>query len=114
MKIAVASTGDTLDACVAPQIQSSKYLLLLDLDTMDYVVMLNPLTMLSGPAAGKMLAQHLLQENIWKVLAENCNSNILKHLGSAGIQIIGGMSGSVRNAVKEFKEMCLGVCPSNN
>lgn len=107
MKIAVASTGHTLDAGVASQLECSKYLLILDFDTMKFVTMLNPLMMLRGPAAGKMLAQQLLQENVWKVLVDKCNSNILKSLGSAGIQTIAGMRGSVRHAVEEFKRISL-------
>ncbi len=107
MNIAVASTGHTLDAGMAPQLERSKYLLILDFDTMEFVTMLNPLMMLSGPAAGKMLGQQLSQENVWKILTGKCHSGTLKSVGSAGIQVIAGMSGSVRDAVVEFREMCL-------
>ena len=107
MKIAVASTGPTLDAPVATQFQCSKYLLIVDLDTMKYEAMPNPFLAVSGPAAGKLFAQQLLELNISKVLANNCSSDIRKSLGRTGIQIISGMSGSVISAVKQFKEMCM-------
>ena len=105
MKIAVTSTLPTLDARVGSKLSRSKYLLIIDIDTMEYEAMPNPVMALGGPAAGRLFAQQLLQENVSKVLANNCDSNILKFLGSAGIQIIGGISGSVRRAVKQLKEM---------
>ncbi len=107
MKVAVTSTLPTIDACVGTKLRYSKYLLIVDLDTMGYETMPNPIMALSGPAAGKLFAQQLLGMNISKVLANNCSSDIRKPLGRAGIQIIGGMSGSVSSVVKRFKEMCM-------
>ena len=106
MKIAVTSTLPTIDACVGTKLRLSKYLLIIDLGTMEYEAMPNPIMALSGPAAGKLFAQQLLQKGISRVLANNCGSDILKSLGDVGIQVIGGVSGSVRSAVKRFKEMC--------
>ena len=107
MKIAIASALPTLDACVATQFHRSKYILIIDLDTMEYKAITNPLLLLSGPATGKLFAQELLEENVEIVLASNCSSNIFKFVGSAGIRIILGMSGPVRRVVEQFKEICL-------
>lgn len=107
MKVAVTSTLPTIDACVGTKLRCSKYLLIVDLDTMKYEAMPNPFLAVSGPAAGKLFAQQLLEVNISKVLANNCSSDIRKSLGRTGIQIIGGMSGSVISTVKQFKEMCM-------
>lgn len=111
MKISVVSELPTLDACIGTHFRCSKYLLIIDLDTMEYEAMPNPVIVLSGPAAGKLFAQQLLQENVRIVLAGSYSSKIsksfLKALGGVGIQIIGGMSGSIRSAVKQFKEICL-------
>ncbi len=106
MKIAVASALPTLDTCVETQFHRSKYILIIDLDTMEYKAMMNSLLVLSGPAAGKLFAQELLEENVEIVLASNCSSDILKFLGSAGIRIIVGVGGSVRRAVEQFREIC--------
>lgn len=107
MKIAVASALPTLDACVEAQFHRSKYILIIEPDTMEYKAIRNPLLVLSGPATGKLFAQQLLEENVEIVLASNFSSNILKFLGSAGIRIIVGVGGSVRRAVEQFREMCL-------
>ena len=69
--------------------------------------MINPVLVLSGPAAGKLFAEELLRENVRIVLTSNYSSDILTYLANAGIQIIVGMSGSVRNAVEQFKEMTM-------
>ena len=107
MKVAVTSALPTIDACIGTKLCGSKYLLIVDLDTMKYEAMSNPIMALSGPAAGKLFAQQLLQEDVSKVLANNCSSDMLKSLDHAGIQIIGGMGGSVRRVVKQFKERCM-------
>jgi len=107
MKIAVASALPTLDACVATQFHRSKYILIIDLDTMEYKAITNPLLVLSGPATGKLFAQQLSEENVGIVMASNCSSNILRFLGSAGVRIIVGVGGSIRRVVEQFKEMCL-------
>lgn len=107
MKVAITSTLSTIDAPVGAKLRSSKYLLIVDLNTMKYEAIPNPIMALSGPAAGKLFAQQLLEINISKVLTNNCSSDIRKSLGRAGIQIIGGMSGSVSSAIKQFKKMCM-------
>ncbi len=107
MKIAIASALPTLNACVATQFHRSKYILIIDLDTMEYKAITNPLLLLSGPATGKMFAQQLSEENVEIVMASNCSSNILRFLGSAGVRIIVGVGGSIRRVIEQFKEMCL-------
>lgn len=107
MKIAVTSILPNIDASVGTKSHCSKYLLIVDLDTMEYEALPNPLIALGGPAAGKFLAQQLRQQNVSKLLVNNCSTNIAKSLGSAGIQIIGGASGSVRRVIRQFKKMCM-------
>ncbi len=113
MKIAVTSTHPTLDTPVGDKLHSSKYLLIIDPelivnpDTIEYKVMINPTMMVSGPAMWKLFTQELLQEDVRIILSGDSNFNVPKSLRCAGIQIIGGMGGSVRSAVKQFKEMCM-------
>ncbi|MHC4070436.1 MAG: NifB/NifX family molybdenum-iron cluster-binding protein [Planctomycetota bacterium] len=111
MKIAVTSTGPTLEDNISTEFGDSKYLLIIDFDTLKYEAMISPGVVEDGPAAGKLLAQHLLQESVSKILASHVNFDVLKSflkaLRGTGIQIIDGMSGSVRSAVRQFKEMCM-------
>jgi predicted Fe-Mo cluster-binding NifX family protein len=111
MKIAVTSTGPTLDDNVSTEFGDSKYLLVVDFDTLKHEVMISPVMMDSGPTAGRLLAEQLLQEDVSKILASHINYDVLKSflksLQGTGIQIIGGMSGSVRSVVRQFKELCM-------
>ncbi len=113
MKIAVTSTHPTLDAPVGTQLRGSKYLLIIDPelivnpDTIEYKVMMNPLLALSGPAMWRLFTQELLQEDVRIILSGDNDPKVSRLLGHTGIQVIGGMGGSVSSAVKQFKEMCM-------
>jgi predicted Fe-Mo cluster-binding NifX family protein len=107
MKIAVPSSLPCLEAHIGNKLRQSKYLLIIDLDSMEYEAILNPLPTLNGPAAGMIFAQILIYENVKLILADHHNSNISKYLENAGIQIIDGKSGSIQQVVKQFEETCL-------
>ena len=113
MKVAVTSTHPTLDAPMGTKLHCSKYLLIIDSelivnpDTIEYKVMRNPVMVVSGPAMWKLFTQELLQQDVRIILVGDYNSNASKSLRRAGIQVIGGMDGSVSSAVKQFKEMCI-------
>jgi hypothetical protein len=62
-----------------------------------------------------------LQSDVSIILANHISLSVLKSflesLRGTGIQIIDGMNGSVRSAVRQFKEMCMGdtvVVPSED
>jgi len=106
MKIAVTSTGPTLEHSAEARVSHCRYLLIINLDTMHYEVIQNPIVALRGPAAGKLFLQLLLQNDVHIILAESCGSNmrkIFEVLGDAGILIRVGMTGSVRSVIEQFK-----------
>jgi predicted Fe-Mo cluster-binding NifX family protein len=107
MKIAVTSTLPNLDACVGTDLNYCKCLLIVDLDTMEFETIDNPVTSLGDLNEGERILEKLLHENITIILANNYDANILRFLGMVGIQIIDNISGSVHHAVKQFKEMCM-------
>ncbi len=106
MKIAVTSTGPTLEHYVGTRAGHCGYLLIIDLDTMQYEAMQNPLVALRGPAAGKMFAMIMLQENVHIILVGACGLNRLKVLSGAGIAILVGMTGCIRGIIDQFKRSC--------
>jgi predicted Fe-Mo cluster-binding NifX family protein len=121
MKIAVTSTGPTLDDNISTEFDQSRYLLIIDFDTFEYETMISPIVVDSSSTTGTLFAQQLLQADVSKVLASHISFNavksFLKSLRGTGIQIIDGMNGSVRNAVRQFKEICMAetvVIPSKD
>ena len=103
MKIAVTSTGPTLDYYVGTRAGNCPYLLIIDPDTMRYEAMQNPAIALRGPAARKLFTQLLLQNRVSTVLAPSRNSRMLELLDGTDVAILSGISGSVRNAIETFK-----------
>jgi len=101
-KIAVTSTGPTLEDTVEPRFGRCAYFLLIDTDTMDFEALQNPNIALGG-GAGPQSAQLMAQKGASVVLTGNCGPNAFQTFGAAGIQVITGVSGQVRQAVDRFK-----------
>jgi predicted Fe-Mo cluster-binding NifX family protein/ferredoxin len=102
MKIAVTSTGPTLDDNVEARFGRCPYFLIIDTDTMQLEAIENPNIALGG-GAGIQSAQLMSEKGVTIVLTGNCGPNAFAVFGQAGIQVIVGVSGPVRGAVEQFK-----------
>lgn len=102
MRIAVTSNGPSLDAVVEPRFGRSPYFLCIDPDTLVLEAIPNPNMALSG-GAGPQSAQLMAEKGVSAVLTGNCGPNAFQAFGAAGIQVITGVSGLVREAVDQFK-----------
>jgi len=110
MKIAVTSTGPTMEHYVGRQASRCGYLLIIDPDTMQYDALQNPVLALKGPAAGRLFAQLLLQEGVHTILMGGSDPDTLRVLGEANISIRICMTGSVRRVVEQFRDShCSGL-----
>ncbi|MHC4584019.1 MAG: NifB/NifX family molybdenum-iron cluster-binding protein [Planctomycetota bacterium] len=121
MKIAVTSTGPTLDDNVSTEFDHSRYLLIVDFDTLEFETMISPIVVDSSPTVGDLFTQQLLQADVSMILTSHISFNVLRSflnsLRGTGIQIIDGMNGSVRSAIRQFKEICMAetvVIPSKD
>jgi len=102
MKIAVTSTGPTLDDNVEVRFGRCAYFLIIDTDTMQCEPIENPNIALGG-GAGIQSAQLMSEKGVTTVLTGNCGPNAFNVFGQAEIQVIVGVSGIVRNVVEQFK-----------
>jgi predicted Fe-Mo cluster-binding NifX family protein/ferredoxin len=102
MKIAVTSTGPTLNDNVEARFGRCPYFLIIDTDSMQYEAIENPNIALGG-GAGIQSAQQMSEKGVTAVLTGNCGPNAFNVFGQAGIQVIVGVNGPVRNAVEQFK-----------
>jgi len=102
MKIAVTSTGPTLDDNVEARFGRCPYFLIIDIDTMQLEAIENPNLALGG-GAGIQSAQLMSEKGVTAVLTGNCGPNAFNVFGQAGIQVIVGVNGPVRDAVEQFK-----------
>ena len=102
MKIAITASGSTLDANVDPRFGRCAYVLIVDTDTMEFEALENSNAALGG-GAGIQSAQLMAAKNVKFVLTGNCGPNAHATLSAAGIGVIPGCSGAVRDAVERFK-----------
>lgn len=102
MKIAVSSAGQTLDDSVEARFGRCAYFLVIDPDTLEFEPIQNPNIAL-GHGAGIQSAQLLANKGVAVVLTGNCGPNAFQTLGAAGIQVITGANGQVREAVRMYK-----------
>ena len=102
MKIAVSATGPSLDADVDPRFGRCQYFIVVDPDTMEYEAIENSNLMASG-GAGIASAQTVAGKEVRAVLTGNCGPNAYQVLEAAGIELVTGVSGSVRDAVERYR-----------
>jgi predicted Fe-Mo cluster-binding NifX family protein/ferredoxin len=102
MKIAVTSTGPALDDSVEARFGRCAYFLIVDTETLECEPIENPNIALGG-GAGIQSAQLMSEKGVTAVLTGNCGPNAFNVFGQAGIKVIVGVSGPVRNAVEQFK-----------
>ena len=113
MKIAVTSTGPTLDDMMEARFGRCAYFLIIDLDTMEFEAVENPNIALGG-GAGIQSAQLMAEKGVSTVLTGNCGPNAFQTFGAANIQVITGVSGQVRQAVEQYKSGALASTATPN
>ena len=113
MKIAVTSTGPTLDDMVEARFGRCPYFLIIDPDTMEFEAINNSNIALGG-GAGIQSAQLMASKGVSAVLTGNCGPNAFQVFGAANVQVITGVSGQVRQAVEQYKSGKLSSSASPN
>jgi predicted Fe-Mo cluster-binding NifX family protein len=102
MKIAITSTASDLDAAIDPRFGRCRYFIIIDPETMEFETLENA-GAAAGGGAGIATAQGLAGKEIEAVLTGNCGPNAYAALGAAGIKLITGVTGNVRDAVNDYK-----------
>ncbi len=102
MKICITSRGDDLSASVDPRFGRCQYFLFVDSGTMQYEAAGNPA--LAAEGAGIQAAQFVGNKGAKAVLTGDVGPNAYKTLQAAGVMIVTGVSGPVREAVEKFEK----------
>ncbi|HDM89107.1 MAG TPA: dinitrogenase iron-molybdenum cofactor biosynthesis protein [Candidatus Bathyarchaeota archaeon] len=102
MKVAVSASAPSLDSPVDPRFGRCAYFIIVDTDTMQYEAIQNP-AQYAGGGAGIQAAQIIANKGVKAVLTGNVGPNAFQALSAAGIQIVCGVYGTVREAVIKFK-----------
>jgi predicted Fe-Mo cluster-binding NifX family protein len=102
MKIAVSAAGKSLDEQVDPRFGRCQNFLIIDLDSMEFEIAANT-GVSSGHGAGIAAAQMIVDKGVEAVLTGNCGPNAFGVLNAAGIKVFTGATGTVRQAVDDYK-----------
>ena len=103
MKIAITSSGPTLDSQIDPRFGRAQYLLIVDTDSLDLEAIENP-NVAAGGGAGIQTAQMVVGKGAKAILTGNCGPNAFRTLSAADIQVYTNLSGTVRDALQSFKQ----------
>jgi len=99
MKIAVAASGNTLEAPVDARFGRCAYFVVVDSDTMEFTAIENP-GVNAGGGAGIQAAQVVASQGVQAVVAGNMGPNAHAALSAANIKIFPIVGNSVKDAVE--------------
>jgi predicted Fe-Mo cluster-binding NifX family protein len=102
MKIAISATGPDLNAEVDPRFGRCQYLIIADPETMQFEAIANESAMAAG-GAGISAAQVIAGKGVTALLTGNCGPNAYQVLSPAGIKVITGVSGKIKDVIKDYR-----------
>ena len=103
MKICITSQGDSLDSQVDPRFGRCQYFIIADTGNSDFEVVQN--SNISGMGGvGIQSAQFIAEKQAKVVLTGNVGPNAFQGLQAAGIEIITGVSGSIKEVIEKYNK----------
>ena len=111
MKLAVTSRGTTLDDPVDPRFGRCAHFVIVETDDMA-VESIENRNASAGGGAGIQSAQLMADKGVEAVITGNCGPNAFRTLEAAGIRVVIGAAGSVRDTVVQYKAGTLSATDS--
>jgi len=102
MKLCITSEGKTLDAKVDPRFGRCQNFIFVDTDTGNFEACENANAQFQG-GAGIQSGQLVVSKGVKAVLTGNVGPNAHQVLSAAGISVFTGVSGTVKEAVENYK-----------
>lgn len=106
MKIAVSSTGKTLEDAIDQRFGRCPYFVIVDSESLEFEALENPGSQAMG-GAGTMAVQTIVSKGVEVVVTGDCGPNAYMSLEAAGIKVFTGASGSVKDGIESFKNSSL-------
>ena len=103
MKICVTSQGDNLDSQVDSRFGRCQYFIIVDTETSELEAIQNPNIDAMG-GAGIQSGQLLAVKGVKTVLTGNVGPNAFQTLQAAGMDVITGASGTVKDVIEKYKK----------
>jgi len=103
LRICITASGNNLDAQLDPRFGRCAYLVIVDSETLQFEAVPNLASGATG-GAGIQAAQTIANKGVKVLVTGNVGPNAFQALSAAGIDIITGASGTVREAVEKFRK----------
>lgn len=103
MKIVVTASGMVLDAPVDPRFGRAAYFIAVDSEKGTFEAHSNAQNLNAAQGAGVQAAQNVSRLGADVVITGHCGPKAFRTLSAAGIKVVSGAEGTVKDAVDAFK-----------
>ena len=104
MKVAVSSTGNSLDSPMDPRFGRASFILVVDTQTLEFEVFDNTENKNAFKGAGIQAAAMISHEDAKVLITGFCGPNAFKTLEAAGVKVVSDQAGRVIDVVQKFKQ----------
>lgn len=104
MKIAVSSTGESLDSKMDPRFGRAAYILIVDPASLEFEVFDNAVNKNAFKGAGIQAAALVADQEAQVLITGFCGPNAFKTLEAAGVKVVSDQAGRVIDVVQKFKQ----------
>ena len=103
MKICITAQGNDLNSTVDPRFGRCKYFIFIDPDTQKFEAVENPNIDAMG-GAGIQSGQFIASKDVKIVITGNVGPNAFQTLQAAGIDVLTGASGTIKDTIEKHKK----------
>ena len=104
MKVAVTSTGTDMESPIDPRFGRAAYFIVVDLDSSDFEVVENHQNLDLPQGAGIQAGTQVAETGAEVLITGHCGPKAFRVLQAAGVSIVTGAGGSIREAVSSFQD----------
>jgi predicted Fe-Mo cluster-binding NifX family protein len=104
MKLAITSSGKTLESQVDPRFGRAAYFIIADDGTGTIEAYDNAQSLNASQGAGIQAAETVSRLGAEAVITGHCGPKAFRALRAAGIQVVVGAQGTVREAIERFRK----------
>lgn len=103
MKVAVTTTGNTLDSPIDPRFGRAQKFAIVDTESDAIEIVDNTQNLNAVQGAGIQAGETIVRSGVKRVITGHCGPKAFRTLQAAGIEVITGASGTVGETVERFK-----------